>query len=120
METVALETMRAEIDSAMKLLKSRLRGHGGDAVVTDVTDGVVTVDFQGACRGCPAQAFTLLGAVEPALTAVAGVTAVNTARSTMSPMVLDRIRRAQRATAQSRTDEAHDRPQVAEQGRHGP
>jgi Fe-S cluster biogenesis protein NfuA len=97
-EAVRLETLQSEVDAAMRVLKQRLRGHGGDAVVTDVTDGVVTVDFQGACRGCPAQGFTLLGAVEPALTAVEGVTAVKTARSAISPMVRERIRRAQRAT----------------------
>jgi Fe-S cluster biogenesis protein NfuA len=89
--------VRADVDAALTAVKSRLRGHGGDVAVLDVTDGVVDVDFQGACRGCPAQAFTHVGVLEAALAEVPGVTGVRSSRSQISPAVVERIRRAVRS-----------------------
>ncbi|WP_214367678.1 NifU family protein [Pseudonocardia sp. H11422] len=86
----------ADVQVALKAVKSRLRGHGGDVTVRDVSDGIVDVDFQGACRGCPAQAFTHVAVVEAALTTVPGVTGVKSSRSHLAPAVVERIRRAVR------------------------
>lgn len=36
-----------------------VRSHGGGVELVDVRDGVVTVRFSGACRGCPALGATL-------------------------------------------------------------
>lgn len=36
-----------------------VRSHGGEVRLVDVQDGEVLLDLQGACRGCPASAFTL-------------------------------------------------------------
>ena len=36
-----------------------IRSHGGALRVAEVRDGVVTVDFQGMCRGCPISPLTL-------------------------------------------------------------
>jgi Fe-S cluster biogenesis protein NfuA len=67
------------LSAALVDIRARLRGHFGDVVVADATEGVVKLEFLGACRGCPAQAFTFLAVVEPA-------------RSTASPAVVGRIR----------------------------
>jgi Fe-S cluster biogenesis protein NfuA len=86
----------AEVQAALKAAKSRLRGHGGDVAVRDVSGGVVDVEFQGACRGCPAQAFTHVAVVEAALATVPGVTRVTSSRSHLAPAVVERIRSAVR------------------------
>ena len=59
--------MRDRLDAALADIRPRIRGHAGDVIVTGVVDGKVSLDFLGACRGCPAQAFTFLAVVEPAL-----------------------------------------------------
>jgi len=88
------EALHREVDEALVDIRARIRGHAGDVIVTDVdNDGVVTIDFLGACRGCPAQAFTFTGVVEPALMSVAGVGRVELPRSSISPAVKRRIRR---------------------------
>jgi Fe-S cluster biogenesis protein NfuA len=96
-ETLAIDTppqgaLADKLDAALVNIRARLRGHIGDVVVADATDGVVKLDFLGACRGCPAQAFTFLAVVEPALLAVEGVKHVEPPRSTASPAVVARIR----------------------------
>lgn len=40
------------------------RSHGGNVKLVDVRDGVVTVHFNGACRGCPAAGLTLHARLE--------------------------------------------------------
>lgn len=40
------------------------RSHGGSVEFVDVRDGVVTVHFNGACRGCPAAGLTLHARLE--------------------------------------------------------
>lgn len=41
--------------------------HGGALELVDVSNGVVTVEMQGACSGCPAASMTLQGRFETAL-----------------------------------------------------
>jgi Fe-S cluster biogenesis protein NfuA len=89
------DTVRA-LNSALTGIRQRLRGHAGDVVVAEVSDGVVTLDYQGACRGCPALHFTHAAVVEPALERVEGVRRVAPPRSDISPAVLERIRRMAR------------------------
>jgi Fe-S cluster biogenesis protein NfuA len=87
------ELLKDELNSTLRDIRARIRGHAGDVVVTDVTDGVVTLDFLGACRGCPAQAFTFAAVVEPALRTVDGVKEVTPPRSETPRVVLERIRK---------------------------
>jgi Fe-S cluster biogenesis protein NfuA len=87
----------ARLNATLENIRARIRGHFGDVIVTDATDGVVKLEFLGACRGCPAQAFTLLAVVEPALIAVEGVKSVEPPRSTASPAVISRIREMTRS-----------------------
>ncbi len=82
-----------KLGMALVDIRARLRGHFGDVVVADATEGVVKLEFLGACRGCPAQAFTFLAVVEPALLAVEGVKHVEPPRSTASPAVVARVRK---------------------------
>ncbi|HEX7301046.1 MAG TPA: NifU family protein [Solirubrobacteraceae bacterium] len=84
---------RAALDAALVSVRRRLRGHAGDVAVADVSDGVVTLDYRGACRGCPAVNFTHVAVVEPALSGVHGVKSVAPPRSDIAPAVLNRIRR---------------------------
>lgn len=98
---------RLNVEAALSTVKSRLRGHGGDVVVGDISDGVVDLEFQGACRGCPAQAFTFVSVLEPAVTSVAEVTKVQSSRSHISPFVVERIHRMSTATADRVRDIRH-------------
>src|SRR4051794_34505214 len=86
------DALRRELNGALVSVRQRLRGHAGDVVVVGVDDGVVTLDYQGACRGCPAVDFTHAAVVEPALEAVDGVTSVTPPRSSIAPAVRARIR----------------------------
>lgn len=86
------DAVRDELNSALVNVRQRLRGHAGDVVVASVDDGFVTLDYQGACRGCPALHFTHAAVVEPALERLEGVTSVAPPRSDISPAVLERIR----------------------------
>jgi Fe-S cluster biogenesis protein NfuA len=87
------DALGEQLNLALASVRQRLRGHAGDVVVAGVADGVVTLDYQGACRGCPALHFTHAAVVEPALEIVEGVTSVAPPRSNISPAVLERIRR---------------------------
>lgn len=55
-----------------------LQADGGDVSLVDVSDdGVVTVELQGACKGCPMSQMTLANGVERILKdRVPGVTRV--------------------------------------------
>lgn len=87
------DSVRSLVEDSLRAVKSRLRGHGGDVVIGHISDGVVDLEFQGACRGCPAQAFTFVAVVEPAVRAVHAVTTVESSRSHISPFVVERIRK---------------------------
>jgi len=87
------DNLRCEVESALIGIRARVRGHAGDVVITDVKGGNIKLSFLGACRGCPAQAFTFLAVVEPALLKVKGVKSVVPPRMASSPAVLRRIRK---------------------------
>ena len=84
---------KRELEAALVDIRGRIRGHAGDVAVDKWEDGVVTLEFLGACRGCPAQAFTFYAVVEPALASVEGVTRVEPPRSACAPSVAKRIRK---------------------------
>ena len=49
-------------------IRPALQADGGDVSLVDVTDdGVVKVQLQGACRGCPMSQMTLANGVERVL-----------------------------------------------------
>jgi len=62
--TVDKEAVQAVLDQ----IRPALQADGGDVSLVDVTDeGVVQVQLQGACRGCPMSQLTLANGVERVL-----------------------------------------------------
>ena len=54
-----------EVASVLELIRPSLQADGGDVKLVDVDeDGVVTVELQGACKGCPMSQMTLANGVE--------------------------------------------------------
>jgi Fe-S cluster biogenesis protein NfuA len=77
---------------ALDPIRARLRSHGGDVQVRDVdATGVVSLEFIGACRGCPALAFTYSAVVHPALVETPGVTRVDCHQTRHSDRIIRRI-----------------------------
>lgn len=69
---------KEEVAAVLELIRPSLQADGGDVSLVDVAeDGVVTVELQGACKGCPMSQMTLANGVERILKErVAGVTRV--------------------------------------------
>lgn len=67
-----------EVASVLELIRPSLQADGGDVKLVDVdAEGVVTVELQGACKGCPMSQMTLANGVERILKErVPGVTRV--------------------------------------------
>lgn len=95
------ESLYRDIEKALVDIRARIRGHAGDLIVSSVEDGAAKLEFLGACRGCPAQAFTLVAVVEPALLGVNGIQRVEAPRMASSPAVLRRIRKMMESTKKS-------------------
>ena len=69
---------RTLVEDALDLIRPALQADGGDVKLVDVDgDGVVSVELQGACKGCPMSQLTLSNSVERILKEhVPGVTRV--------------------------------------------
>lgn len=67
-----------DVAAVLELIRPSLRADGGDVRLVDVNeDGVVSVELQGACKGCPMSQMTLANGVERILKErVPGVTKV--------------------------------------------
>ena len=56
------------VKEVLELIRPALQADGGDVALVDVSDdGVVSVELQGACRGCPMSQLTLANSVERVL-----------------------------------------------------
>ena len=66
------------VAAVLELIRPSLQADGGDVRLVDVNeDGVVSVELQGACKGCPMSQMTLANGVERILKErVPGVTKV--------------------------------------------
>ena len=59
---------RAKVEETLGQVRPFLQADGGDVALIDVSeDGVVTVELQGACKGCPMSQLTLANSVERVL-----------------------------------------------------
>ena len=68
---------KTDVAAVLELIRPSLQADGGDVKLVDVDDGVVTVELQGACKGCPMSQMTLANGVERILKErVPGVTRV--------------------------------------------
>ena len=67
-----------DVAAVLELIRPSLQADGGDVRLVDVNeDGVVSVELQGACKGCPMSQMTLSNGVERILKErVPGVTKV--------------------------------------------
>jgi Fe-S cluster biogenesis protein NfuA len=73
----AREAITQEIEEKLEArVRPILQVHGGDLTLLAVSDGVVSVRFEGACVGCPLRSITMAVTVGPALRAIDGVESV--------------------------------------------
>jgi Fe-S cluster biogenesis protein NfuA len=72
---------RELLESTINVIRQSLQADGGDLALIDVTDdGVVTLEMQGACAGCPLSAYDMSEGIERILIEhVPGVTRVQPA-----------------------------------------
>ena len=56
---------KEDVAAVLELIRPSLQADGGDVRLVDVSEeGVVTVELQGACKGCPMSQLTLANGVE--------------------------------------------------------
>ena len=69
---------KEDVQAVLDLIRPSLQADGGDVKLVDVLEeGVVIVELQGACKGCPMSQLTLANGVERILKErVPGVTRV--------------------------------------------
>ena len=69
---------KEQVNEVLDLIRPALQADGGDVELVDVDeDGVVSVELQGACKGCPMSQLTLANSVERVLKErIPGVTKV--------------------------------------------
>ena len=61
-------TLREKVESALAKVRPSLQADGGDVELVDVDEsGVVKVNLQGACAGCPMSQMTLKMGIEKIL-----------------------------------------------------
>lgn len=67
-----------DVAAVLELIRPSLQADGGDVALVDVSeDGIVTVELQGHCKGCPMSQMTLSNGIERILKErVPGVTRV--------------------------------------------
>lgn len=69
---------KTDVAAVLELIRPSLQADGGDVQLVDVDDeGVVSVELQGACNGCPMSQMTLANGIERILKdRIPGVTKV--------------------------------------------
>ena len=69
---------KSDVDAVLELVRPALQADGGDVRLVDVDEeGVVTVELQGACHGCPMSQMTMSAGIERILKErIPGVTRV--------------------------------------------
>lgn len=56
---------KEDVQAVLDLIRPSLQADGGDVSLVDVADdGTVTVQLEGACKGCPMSQMTLANGVE--------------------------------------------------------
>jgi Fe-S cluster biogenesis protein NfuA len=59
---------KKSVEEVLELIRPALQADGGDVQLVNVSeDGVVEVELQGACKGCPMSQLTLANSVERVL-----------------------------------------------------
>jgi Fe-S cluster biogenesis protein NfuA/nitrite reductase/ring-hydroxylating ferredoxin subunit len=61
------DDLETRVKRALEKVRPYLRTHGGNVTLSGITDGVVQLQMQGNCHGCPSSAMTLKLAIEEAI-----------------------------------------------------
>jgi len=56
--------MNEKVQEVLDKIRPNLQADGGDVELVEVTDGIVKVRLQGACKGCPMSQMTLKMGIE--------------------------------------------------------
>jgi Fe-S cluster biogenesis protein NfuA len=56
--------MKEQVQKVLDEIRPQLQADGGDVALVGVEDGVVKVQLQGACAGCPMSTMTLKNGIE--------------------------------------------------------
>jgi len=59
--------LKQKVAAVLDEVRPELQRHSGDVRLVDVVDGVVQVELQGACQGCPMSQMTLAFGIERVL-----------------------------------------------------
>ncbi len=89
-----LDALKKQVEEQLGIIRPRLQADGGDVRLVDVdAEGVVTVELEGACKGCPMSAVTLAMGIEKTIKeAIPQVKKVEAAGSNFPPGLLDKFR----------------------------
>lgn len=63
------DDIKGKVAAVLDEVRPALQRDGGDVELVDVVDGIVQVQLQGACRGCPMSQMTLAFGIERMLKA---------------------------------------------------
>ncbi len=56
--------MKEKVQAVLNEIRPSLQADGGDVVLVDVKDGIVSVRLTGHCAGCPMSTMTLKNGIE--------------------------------------------------------
>ncbi len=56
--------MKEQVEAVLDKIRPSLVADGGNVKLVDVKDGIVKVELQGACSGCPMSQMTLKNGIE--------------------------------------------------------
>ena len=56
--------MKEQVQEVLNIIRPSLQADGGDVVLVDDKDGVVSVRLKGHCAGCPHSSMTLKKGIE--------------------------------------------------------
>ena len=89
------EALTREIEEKLDArIRPVLQVHGGDLTLLTVSNGVVSVRFEGACVGCPLRSITMGVTIGPALRGIDGVESVRAEGVRLSQASIARLEAA--------------------------
>ncbi len=56
--------LRQKVEEALDLIRPAIEMDGGNVELSDIVDGIVYVEMQGACGSCPSSTMTLKAGIE--------------------------------------------------------
>lgn len=95
-----IDALLAEVERTLeRVVRPQLASHAGDIRVKEITpEGVVRLEWLGACTGCPLQPVTTAATLWTTIEQIPGVTSIDAGWRT-SPQVEENLRRVITANA---------------------